>query len=170
MIDEETPTQHGFTSIPYTPKSHSPTPTKKGLIYVSATVNSQAIHVLLNTGATHNFISKDKAKCLGLKMTKEWGTIKVVNSFAKSIAGPTKACMWYSDVDWKSRLLHRALNDFNIVLSMEFFNQINVFPLLAINSLIIIYGSMACMFLLRASRPQRRHFQPCNSKRFFRMT
>ena len=68
-------------------------------MYVSATVNSQAIRALLDIGVTHNFISKYEAKCLGLKVTKEWGTIKAVNSFAKPIAGIAKACMWYSDIN-----------------------------------------------------------------------
>lgn len=61
-------------------------------------------------------------------------------------------------MDRKSQLLYCPLDDFNMVLGMEFFNQIHLFPLLATNS---------CMFSLSASKLQRIHFRPCNSKRFF---
>lgn len=36
-------------------------------MYVSASINGQAVCALLDTGATHNFISEDEAKRLGLK-------------------------------------------------------------------------------------------------------
>ncbi|KAL9440885.1 hypothetical protein AB3S75_019543 [Citrus x aurantiifolia] len=66
-------------------KSHPFAPKKKGLIYVSASINGHAMCMLLDTGAMHNFISEDEAKRLGLKVTKEKGTIKAVNSPAKPI-------------------------------------------------------------------------------------
>lgn len=58
-------------------------------MFVSATINGQAMYALLDTGATHNFISKDEAKHLGLEVTKEGGTMKVVNSPAKRITSTT---------------------------------------------------------------------------------
>lgn len=69
--------------------SHLPAPTKKWLMYINATINGQTTCTLLDTRATHNFISKDEVKCLDLKATKEGGTMKVVNSPAKSIVGTT---------------------------------------------------------------------------------
>ena len=66
-------------------KSHPSAPTKKGLIYVSASTNGHAICMLLDTEAMHNFIFEDKAKSLGLKVTKEKGNMKAVNSPAKPI-------------------------------------------------------------------------------------
>ena len=42
-------------------------------MYVSAKINSQSVRALLDTGATHNFVSVDEAKRLGLKATKEGG-------------------------------------------------------------------------------------------------
>ena len=44
---------------------------KKGLMYVSAKVNGQSVRALLDTGATHNFVSVNETKHLGLKATKE---------------------------------------------------------------------------------------------------
>ena len=56
-------------------------------MYVSAMVNGQVVQALLDTGATHNFISEKEAKRLGLKVTKDGGTMKAVNSPTKPIAG-----------------------------------------------------------------------------------
>lgn len=68
-------------------KSHPPAPIKKGLMYVSAFINGQAVRALLDTGATHNFILENEAKRLGLKVMKEESTMKVVNSPVNPIAG-----------------------------------------------------------------------------------
>lgn len=56
-------------------------------MYVSVLINSQSVRALLDTGATHNFIFEDEAKLLGLKENKYRGTIKVINSPARSFAG-----------------------------------------------------------------------------------
>ncbi len=45
---------------------------------------------LVNTGATHNFISEGKAKRLGLKTERDTSRIKAVNSAAKPIHGIAK--------------------------------------------------------------------------------
>lgn len=60
--------------------NHPPAPTKKGLMYVSATINGQVVCSLLDARAMHNFISEDETKCLGFMITKEGGTMKAVNS------------------------------------------------------------------------------------------
>lgn len=52
----------------------------KGLIYESVLMNDHIVRALLDTEATHNFIFKEEAKCLGLKATQYGGTIKAVNS------------------------------------------------------------------------------------------
>ncbi|KAH9706417.1 Endonuclease [Citrus sinensis] len=72
-------------------------------MYVNATVNGRAVRALLDTGATHNFISKEEAKRLGLKVTKDGGTMKVffdrVHAFplsatnSLSILDGSMACM-----------------------------------------------------------------------------
>ena len=56
-------------------------------MYVSANRNRQSVSALLDMGATHNFVSVNEAKRLGLKSTKEGGTMKAVNSPAKPITG-----------------------------------------------------------------------------------
>ena len=55
----------------------------KGLMFVDATLNGKpAKSVTIDTSATHNFVSKVEAKRLGLKLEKDVGSMKAVNSKA----------------------------------------------------------------------------------------
>lgn len=90
---------------------------------MSASINDQVVRVFLDTGATHNFISEDEAKCLGLKMTKEGGTMKAVNLFAKLIESTAQGVhltlgTWSGKLDFSIM----PMNDLKMVLGMEFFN------------------------------------------------
>ncbi|TXG73104.1 hypothetical protein EZV62_001683 [Acer yangbiense] len=122
------------------------TSTKKGLMFVNASINGKAVRAMLDTGATHNFVSLDKAKKLGLKATNGGGTIKAVNSPAKPIAGIAKAvpvCLgtWSGKLDFSVV----PMDDFQVVLGMEFFDQVHAFPFPAGNSLNILNRSKTCM-------------------------
>ncbi|KAE8708434.1 cytochrome P450 78A7-like [Hibiscus syriacus] len=58
-------------------KSLTPTPSN-GLMYVEAVINEKLTRDMVNTGATHNFVSKDEANRLGLKYTGSIGWLKMV--------------------------------------------------------------------------------------------
>ena len=49
------------------------TPQRKWLIYVEALLNRKATKSLVDTSATHNFVSEDEAKRLKLQASKEEG-------------------------------------------------------------------------------------------------
>ncbi|RVW27175.1 Retrovirus-related Pol polyprotein from transposon 17.6 [Vitis vinifera] len=51
-------------------------PQSKGLMYVEALVNGKATKALVDTGATHNFVSEDEARRLELQASKEGGWLK----------------------------------------------------------------------------------------------
>ena len=92
-------------------------------MYVSAKVNGQSVRALLDTGATHNFVSVDEAKRLGLKATKEGVTMKAVNSPAKPIAGIAQGV--HITLGTCSRKLDFSIvpmDDFKMVLGIEFFD------------------------------------------------
>ncbi|KAK0606869.1 hypothetical protein LWI29_005470 [Acer saccharum] len=122
------------------------TSTKKGLMFVNASINGKAVRAMLDTGATHNFVSVDEAKKLGLKATNGGGTIKAVNSPAKPIVGIAKAVP-VSLGTWSGKLDFSVvpMDDFQVVLGMEFFDQVHAFPFPAGNSLSILDGSKTCM-------------------------
>ena len=63
----------------------------KGLMFVDATINDKAAKsMMIDTGATHNFISELEAKRLGLKLEKDEGRMKAVNSKALATTSMAK--------------------------------------------------------------------------------
>ena len=65
-------------------------PQSKGLMYVEAKVNGMSTKAMIDTGATHNFVSEEVARRLKLQTSKEAGWIKAVNSAAKPSQGVTR--------------------------------------------------------------------------------
>ena len=124
MSSEEPQLSMGSLQLLGALNHQQPVLVKKGLMYVSAKVNGQFVCALLDTRATYNFVSVDKAKRLGLKATKEGGTMKAVNSPAKPIAGITQGVhitlgTWSGKLDFSIV----PMDDFKMVLGMEFFDK-----------------------------------------------
>ena len=61
--------------MPFEPRQYI-----KGLMYVELLTGGQTIVALVDSGATHNFISTREIGKLGLKLTKDDNKLKVVNS------------------------------------------------------------------------------------------
>ncbi|KAK3025358.1 hypothetical protein RJ639_043867 [Escallonia herrerae] len=59
----------------------------KGLMYVDIKVNGKAIRAMVDTGATHNYISSTEVERLGLTLEKGCGRVKAINSAAQPVAG-----------------------------------------------------------------------------------
>ncbi|GMP54245.1 hypothetical protein CsSME_00019471 [Camellia sinensis var. sinensis] len=59
----------------------------KGFMYMDAKINGKATQVMVVTDASHNFIKPEEAKRLGLKLDKDQGLIKTVNTKAKLVDG-----------------------------------------------------------------------------------
>ena len=98
-----------------------------------------AMSIMVDTGATHNFISKGEARKLGLKLEKDSGCMKVVNSKAFTTAGVVKQVLVKLG-SWQGRtnFLVAQMDDFDVVLGMEFLMAHHVIPVLATNSLMIM--------------------------------
>ena len=63
----------------------------KSLMFVDATLNGKPMKsVMINTGATHNFMSDFEASRLGLKLEKGIGRIKAIKSKALATTGLAK--------------------------------------------------------------------------------
>ena len=63
----------------------------KGLIFVDATLNGKPPKsVMIDTDVTYNFVSKVEAKRLGLKLKKDVGCMKMINSKALATTELTK--------------------------------------------------------------------------------
>ncbi|GJV83150.1 putative retrotransposon gag domain, aspartic peptidase domain protein [Tanacetum coccineum] len=85
-------------------------------------------------------------KRLGINATKGSGTIKAVNSSAKAIHGVAKDVRakigeWEGTID----LSVVPMDDFKVVLGLEFLDNVRAFPIQFANSLCILDGGKTCM-------------------------
>ncbi|KAK2993268.1 hypothetical protein RJ640_001050 [Escallonia rubra] len=83
---------------------------------MEAKLNGKSAHVLMDTGATHNFITMGEAERLGLNVVDGRGWLKTVNAEAKPLQGTVRRvemCLG----KWKGRTLVSPYN--NAVCIME---------------------------------------------------
>lgn len=100
-----------------TVKGNSPLP----LLYVHAVVNGREIDAMVDTGATHNFVSELAIARLGLSVVKHTSRVKAINSKAQPVVGVVQAAT-ISLGDWSGRidLLGVPLDDFDLILGIDF--------------------------------------------------
>ncbi|RVW43719.1 Retrovirus-related Pol polyprotein from transposon 412 [Vitis vinifera] len=106
-----------------------------------------ATKALVDTGATSNFVSEDEAKRLELQASKG-GWLKAVNSAAKPshevVRGVTMHIgSWKGRVDFTVALM----DDFKMVLGMDFLQKVKVVPLPFLRSMAILEEEKPCMVL-----------------------
>ena len=92
--EEEEECQMGALSLLNALKTHNAQVKKapgKGLMFIDATLNGKPVKsVMIDIGATHNFVFEVEAKRLGLKLEKDVGRMKAVNSKALATTGLAK--------------------------------------------------------------------------------
>ena len=112
---------------------------EKGLMYVEAWVNHKlAKNTTVDSGATHNFMTETEVNRLNIKWHRDSGKMKVVNSVALPIIGivrktTLKLGTWSSLVDF----VIVKMDDFDVVLGMEFLLEHKVIPIPLENCLVI---------------------------------
>ncbi|RVW42674.1 RNA-directed DNA polymerase-like [Vitis vinifera] len=113
------------------------TPQSKGLMYVEA---------LVNTGATHNFVSEDEARRLELQASKEGEWLKAVNSATKPSHGVARGVTMHIG-SWEGRVDFTVvpMDDFKMVLGMDFLQKVKVVPLPFLPSMAILEEEKSCM-------------------------
>uniref|UniRef100_A0A803N8M6 Uncharacterized protein n=1 Tax=Chenopodium quinoa TaxID=63459 RepID=A0A803N8M6_CHEQI len=92
---------------------------------VNGEVNEVPTRLLVDTGASHNFLAKEEAKALGVKFTKVDGEMKAINSEATPVYGkawgvPVRLGKWKGKVDF----LVVDIDDEDVVLGMEFLHKV----------------------------------------------
>uniref|UniRef100_A0A803MX72 Uncharacterized protein n=1 Tax=Chenopodium quinoa TaxID=63459 RepID=A0A803MX72_CHEQI len=95
------------------------------LMIVNGEVNEVPTRLLVDTGASHNFLAKEEAKALGVKFTKVDGEMKAINSEATPVYGrawgvPVRLGKWKGKVDF----LVVDIDDEDVVLGMEFLHKV----------------------------------------------
>ena len=124
-------------------------PLKEGsseLMYVDIKLNGQTTRAMVDTGATHNFIADREAKRLGLILEKNLSRMKAVNSKAKRISGlakgvPIKIGTWSGSTN----MMVVPLDDFQVILRMEFMHAAKLVPMPFLNSLCMMGGNDPCV-------------------------
>ncbi|KAL4310499.1 hypothetical protein GQ457_01G006930 [Hibiscus cannabinus] len=110
---------------------------ERGLMYVDLVVNKKSTKALVDTGATDTFISPEEARRCNLQVTNNDGRLKAMNSAALSIVGsvkkvPTKVGSWEGNVHYTVT----PMDDFDVVLGMDFLILAEAIPLPAATSLL----------------------------------
>lgn len=96
------------------------TPTPRGLMYVSVVVNGQEVLAMVDTGATNNFVAEREVDKLKLNLQENASKIKAVNSEARPIRGTAVADLKVGPWEGKCSLMAVPLDDFDLILGMEF--------------------------------------------------
>jgi len=116
----------------------------QGPMFVDTTIFGKIFKALLDTGSSHLLVSSDVASKLGLKISKGGGTIKAVNSSSTPIDGVAQKVdvsigEWYS----KENLTVVTIDDFDVVLGLEFLDKVKAMLVSYTNTMCILEGK-AC--------------------------
>ncbi|GFS31769.1 hypothetical protein Acr_00g0019100 [Actinidia rufa] len=119
---------------------------RKGRMYVEAKVRGFNTRALIDTGASHNFIEVKEAKRLGLQLKEEQGWIKAINTEARPIYGVARDVRLHIG-DWCGQVDFTVvpMDDYPIVLGMEFLDGVRAFPIPFAEIMCIMGEGSACM-------------------------
>ncbi|CAN6567559.1 unnamed protein product [Malus baccata var. baccata] len=101
-----------------------------GSLFVDVKTGDKTTRVLVDMGATHNFMTSEEATRLGLRVTKEPGSVKTVNSAATPIVGVARNVQ--VDIGtWKGKIDFTVvkMDDYGVVIGLEFMDKVRAFPI-----------------------------------------
>ncbi|RVW19884.1 RNA-directed DNA polymerase-like [Vitis vinifera] len=111
-----------------------------------ALVNGKATKALVATSVFHNFVLEDEAKRLELQASKEEGWLKAVNSASKP---SHREAHWVAMhiSSWKGIVDFTVvpMDNFKMVLGMDFLQKVKVVPLSFLCSMAILEEEKPCM-------------------------
>ncbi|XP_021775623.1 uncharacterized protein LOC110739487 [Chenopodium quinoa] len=108
------------------------------LMYVDVWINEKKARAMVDTGATHNFITKREANRLGLRAVHSGGRMKAVNSEAQPTCGvaknvSTRIGEWSGSLDFTVA----TMDDFELVLGMDFLHTSKAVSMPHLGSLLV---------------------------------
>ncbi|KAF2302802.1 hypothetical protein GH714_008513 [Hevea brasiliensis] len=111
---------------------------EKGRPFVQIKVEGEELRALLDTGASHNFLTVEEAKRLGIPYEKEMGWLKAVNSTPNLIHGVAREVKVHIG-DWHGTLdfFIVSIDDSQCILGVEFVDRAKAIPMIFANSMCI---------------------------------
>ncbi|KAK3033183.1 hypothetical protein RJ639_036975 [Escallonia herrerae] len=111
----------------------------KGLMYVDIKVNGKAIRAMVDTGATHNYISSTEVERLGLTLEKGCGRVKAINSAAQPVAGITRSVLIkIGPYEGRTNFSVVIMDNFKLILRLEFLRDTKTTVMPCTNSLVML--------------------------------
>ncbi|KAK3030891.1 hypothetical protein RJ639_037241 [Escallonia herrerae] len=126
-------------------------PKKKGdipgkvLMYVDIKVNGKAIRAMVDTGATHNYISSTEVERLGLTLEKGCVRVEAINSAAQPVTGITRSVLIkIGPYEGRTNFSVVIMDNFKLILGLEFLRDMKTTVMQCTNSLAML-GSKPCV-------------------------
>ncbi|PHT78431.1 hypothetical protein T459_16483 [Capsicum annuum] len=115
-------------------------------LFVDGEVNGRAVRIMVDTGATHNFVTAEKAKELGLAFVTSDSMLKTVNCLPTNVNGLAPRVSltlggWKGETDFSVV----PMDVFDIVLGLDFWYEINAFISPRLNQLAICDEGGSCI-------------------------
>ncbi|KAK2994173.1 hypothetical protein RJ640_018158 [Escallonia rubra] len=146
------------------PKKKSDVP-GKGLMYVDIKVNGKAIRAMVDTGATHNYISSTEVERLGLTLEKGYGRVKAINSAAQPVAGIARSVLIkIGPYEGRTNFSVVIMDDFKLILGLEFLRDTKTTVMPCTNSLAML-GSKPCVIPTVSTRAGERSISALQLKK-----
>ncbi|XP_068655754.1 uncharacterized protein [Aristolochia californica] len=92
------------------------------LLFISLTLAERTVRAVVDTGATHNFLSEEEARRLNIRGEKDGSKMKAINSALREVQGnsknvPVEIGKWVGFLNFTIVVV----DDFNVILGMELF-------------------------------------------------
>ncbi|KAK2987590.1 hypothetical protein RJ640_027891 [Escallonia rubra] len=146
------------------PKKKGDVP-EKGLMYVDIKVNGKAIRAMVDTGATHNYISSTEVERLGLTLEKGCGRVKAINSAAQPVAGIARSVLIKIGLyEGRTNFSVVIMDDFKLILGLEFLRDTKTTVMPCTNSLAML-GSKPCVISTISPRAGERSISTLQLKK-----
>ncbi|KAL2253117.1 UNVERIFIED_CONTAM: hypothetical protein Sindi_0106400 [Sesamum indicum] len=107
---------------------------------------------MIDTGASHNYLASVKVARLELVLEKGVGRVKAINSAAQPIVGVAKyVLIKVGAYEGKTNLSIVVMDDFELILGLEFLRDTRTAILLHVDSLMMM-GAKPCIISILAGR------------------
>ncbi|KAL3501990.1 hypothetical protein ACH5RR_036439 [Cinchona calisaya] len=113
------------------------TPPRDGLLYVQAKVNGMDVLAMVDTGATHSFVTGREIRRLKLELNEHGYCIKAVNSEAQPVLGVASVELTLGPWSGKCSLMAVPLDNFDLILGKEFMATNKIFPIPYLDGIMI---------------------------------